>query len=58
MKIAEKETPHEKAALLEEAITSAIEQLFIIKPYEDRSADPEWFEFMYGYLSVKVAEYY
>jgi hypothetical protein len=32
MKIAEKETPHEKAALLEEAITSAIEQLFIIKP--------------------------
>ena len=43
MKIGEEETPHEKAAYIEESITLALDQLFITKPQEDRSADPDWF---------------
>jgi hypothetical protein len=58
MKIGEEETPHEKAAYIEESITLALDQLFITKPQEDKSVDPDWYEFLYGYLPMKVAEYY
>ena len=40
MKIGEVETPHEKAACIEESITLALDKLFITKPQE-QSMDPD-----------------
>jgi len=58
MKIGEVETPHEKAAYIEESITSALDQLFIAKPQEDKSVDPDWYGFLYGYLPLMVSKEY
>jgi hypothetical protein len=41
MKIGEEETPHEKAAYVQEAVELAINSLFINKPQERQEVDPD-----------------
>jgi hypothetical protein len=50
----EKETPHEKAAIVADSIETAIRAFYIAKPKEEELRVPETRKFFYRYLPMKV----
>ena len=58
MKIGEEETPHNKAAYVNEAIHLAVNAMSIARPQEKEMNNPNYLEFLYRYLTLQVALYF